>query len=302
MESVVFNQLLKKDKKTFKSTKQITASRTSEYWLIFSKNHIFRPSSFIIKLQPKHLVFLIPILVFFISFLSTESINDLSIAPIAVAAFFSFFLYAALAIFDKHDFVHKDAIHELIKFIIAIKGDIYRNLMKVTLNLNRIENAKFSIPPAELNLSKRKGVTYKPYGMERYKANLRLKDGSICSVSLYQISLKVSTTKRRSSGKIKTKSKYKHKMFYSLSLKLDKNKYRVISQNNVSTDEHTYNIMVKEEQNHFVIKVRDKVKLLHLTDKVSTESKSNESVFTQIMTHLYQKNIVQPLASPPPLN
>lgn len=293
MKSEVFSDIYKKDTKNFKRSKQILALRPSEYWLVFFKKNMLPASSFISKIRPRYLFILIPI--FLIAFLlftedSLEDYMPLIIGSVVVV----FILNIALALMDKHDFIHKDAIYQCIKFIIAIKGDVYKNLVKASINMNRIEDDKFSISARELQLPMLQGVSYKPYGIERCKANFKLKDSTSCAISLYQLSLKVSTTKRRSSGKVKTKTKYKHKMFYTLSLKLDKAKYQVMSQEELAKYQNRFSISIKDEHAFFIVKVRHKEKLQELNENVTKYGQSEDSIFKMMIDYAYKKNIIKP--------
>ena len=183
----------------------------------------------------------------------------------------------------------------LVKFIIDLKGDIFRDLMSLKLNVSPIEQSVNLLDPLKIGLKKKRGVRYKPYELERYRASFQLLDGSTCMTALYQISLRVSTTKRRSSGKVKTKFKYKHKFLYVLTLKLKESDYNLLSLTALNSLKNVYNIAVTSEDGYHLIKLKLKEKRITLTTKPKFSTKIKASNFTKMLDYLRENKIFEPI-------
>jgi len=280
------------DGKRFAKDKQIKAKRPSEYWLLFMKRYVFSYKQPWFKLY--YLVFLIPILVV-ISLLLFQ-VNSSSIFPLAfVSLMLTIIAFGILKLYSKQAFVPITAFQELARFIISVKGDVYRNLINLQLNTTHIESNLNVLDPRKLGLKPFKGVKYRPFETERFKANFTLNDGSICLVSLNQITLRVTTKKRRSSGKTKTKMKRKHKFFYQLALKLKTSDYQINTPNkgfefsNINTD---FDVSVKCHDDFCWVKVKSKEKILDVPSKLDKSSQHRDSIYTKMMQYLITNKVM----------
>lgn len=285
------------DAKQFVKKKQIRAKRPSEYWLLFIKRHVFtyKDSGF----HSYYLVFLLPVLVI-LFILVTNSPNETILFAGFISAVFSFLIFAFMKATAKKPFVPLEAFQELAKFIISIKGDVYKNLVGLHMNLSTIEDDANKLDPNKIGLKNESGVKYKPYEIERFKANFTLKDGSICLISMHQIVLRVSTTKRRSSGKTKTKMKRKHKFFYQLTLKLKASDYKVIQPKDLLTFNEnyvSYDVTTKDDGAFYWVKIKSKKKLFKFETKLNTTTKHLDSIFTKMMELLVVHKVIEPSLS-----
>lgn len=281
------------DAKQFAKKKQIRAKRPSEYWLLFIKRHVLTYKDPWFRLY--YLVFLIPILVIVISIITDFTSEDGFMVLTIFSFIIPFFAFTILKEFEKKPFVPLEAFQELAKFIISIKGDVHRNLIGLRINSSPIEADINTLDANKIGLKNIRGVKYKPYEIERFKANFTLKDGSVCLISMHQIVLRVSTTKRRSSGKTKTKMKRKHKFFYQLTLKLKASDYKMISPKaliHVSGKDTAFDVTVKEDGDFCWVKVKSKKKMNTIASKLNTASKHKDSIFTNMMQHLIENKVM----------
>ena len=280
------------DGKQFAKNKQIKAKRPSEYWLLFIKRFVFSYKKPWFRWY--HLVLLTPILVVFVM-LSLAIDTNIIFPLVFVSLMLSIIAFTVIKLTSKQAFVPITAFQELARFIISVKGDIYRNLINLQLNTMPIESTPNALDPSKLGLKPLKGVKYKPFETERFKANFTLNDGSICLVSLNQITLRVTTTKRRSSGKTKTKMKRKHKFFYQLALKLKTSDYHVTAPNdefeftNANPD---FDVSVKCHADFCWVKVKSKEKILDVPSKLDTSSQHRDSIYTKMMQHVITNKVM----------
>lgn len=281
------------DGKQFAKNKQIRAKRPSEYWLLFLKHHVISVKESWFHFY--YLVFLIPVIIFL--FIIFTEIGLQYIVPIIIGSFvLSLSVFSYFNIYRNNAYVPVSAYNELAKFIISIKGDVYRNLIGLRINAGVIESKKNAIYPKRLGLKYINGVKYKPFEIERFKANFTLKDGSVCVVSMHQIVLRVITTKRRSSGKTKTKMKRKHKFFYQLTLKLKKSDYKIISPNallHLPGNDKLFEVVIKNDEDFCWVKIKTKKKLYKAESQMKYLSKIDDSIFTQMMKHLINNKIIE---------
>lgn len=285
-------EALKLDGKRVAKTKKIRAKRPTEYWLLFLKTYVLPHSAPRFKFKPGCLVFLIPIIALLI-FFSVDADPDTIVPVLFVSVFVSFILFAIIGHLKKEAFVPVDAFQDFAKFIIAIKGDIHKNLINLRLDYSTIENDKNLLDPYKIGLKKIKGVKYKPYSLERFHAQFILKDGSVCTTALNQISLKVTTTKRRSSGKVKTKSKHKHKLFYALTLKLNAKDYNISTKEQISKiSNKKYNVMVNTANGFHFIKIKYKKKTSVISPVLRPQFKHSNSVITEMMAYISKHRIM----------
>ncbi|WP_396601065.1 hypothetical protein [Algibacter sp. R77976] len=288
----MIEKVLLNDGKKFATTKQIKAKRPSEYWLLFIKRYVLSYKESWFRLY--YLLFLIPIAVVILMFIFNVEAD--TIFPLAFISFIlSIIVFTILKVNEKKALVPINAFQELAKFIISIKGDVHRNLIGLNLNAGVIEADTNALDPLKIGLQPIKGVKYKPFEMQRFRANFTLNDGSICLVSLHQIALRVITTKRRSSGKTKTKMKRKHKFFYQLALKLKTSDYNITPPNLVElSDINTaFDVTVKDNGEFCWVKVKSKKKLLNVSSQLDTATKHKESIFTSMMQHLITQKVIE---------
>jgi len=280
---------LKLDGKRLHKTGVFKAKRPSEYWLLFFKEHLFRKESWSWKFKWYYLLALIPILL-----IVGLIYLDVEIQSIIVTSFFSIIFtivtIGVLKDIEKKVFLPIKDFCELAKFIIYIKGDVYRNLISIRINASKIEAKKNLLRPEDIGLKNANGTRYKPYQLERYFSQFSFNDGSACMVSLYQISLRVITNKRRSSGKYKIKMKHKHKFFYQLVLKLKASDYS-ISENFSNKD---YEIALNKESGYHLVKIKFKKKASIIAKELDMKSKHSTSIYTKMLKHLIDKKILLP--------
>ena len=300
----MFKKALALDSKLFLKEKRIRAKRPSEYWLLFLKKLV------LIKhregYSPALWLYLIPVgilIVLLVNLFAGDADTDLSGGFIGLV--FSIFIITIIVAiasgFRKRAFVDPNVFDHLAKFIVKIKGDTRKNLIGIELDLSKIEDEANAISIKPLGLKETRQTKYAAYQLERYQANLRLKDDSFCSASLYQMSLKTTTTKRRSSGKTKTKSKHKHKFYYILALKLDAAAYQVMETNKLTGFKDTYEITNQTENGFHMVKLKLKKKLEYLPIEITPQQKGAPSIFVQMMDFLFEKKIIttaNPLPTP----
>ncbi|MDY8136035.1 hypothetical protein [Aquimarina sp. 2201CG5-10] len=283
----MIRKALKLDGKQFRTTKQFKAKRPSEYWLLFFKRHVLLKQRW--KFKFFYLLALAPILItilFYINMADREALT-------AVAFISVFITIIVITFLEKNSpkaFVPINAFGELAKFIIYVKGDVYKNLISLRLNAGQIEAVKNLLKPEDIGFKNGSGTTYKPYQLERFFSQFVFKEGSSCIVSLYQISMRVTSTKRRRSGKTKTKTKHKHKFFYQLILKLKESDYSI--SRTFSTDR--YDISVKNENGYNLIKVKLKEKVGIIASEVNYVNKHDDSIFIKMLKHLINKQVLVP--------
>jgi len=294
----MFKKALKLDGKQFGKHKRIRAKRPSEYWLVFLKKYVLK----------KHregfswtmLTFLIPFIIVGLAGYTVIQIQPES--PIWLfVIFFGFILMfivfgARFSHMQKRDFVDPNAFDHLAKFIIYIKGDTFKNLIGLDLNIAGIEDKDHAMDLTLLGLKEKYGLRYAAYQMERYRATIRLKDDSFCSASLYQMVLKTTTTKRRSSGKIKTKSKRKHKFYYILSLKLSAAAYEVMNTQSLVGFSDRFEITAREENGFHIVKIKCKEKLFSVEKKITAKQKRRPSIYYDMLDFVFHKKIIVPIA------
>ncbi len=293
----MFEKALKLDGDKLKKTNQISAKRPSEYWLIFFKKIILIKQP--IKFRLRYLFFLAPLGV--LIFICFNLISDESYDIESHFAAFMFSLVISIILniiahlfFDKNYYRDIVSFNHLARFIISIKGDVFKNLIQICLNFEGIESNKHSIKAHEIGLKNISGKRYRAYGMERYRANLVFKDNTVCTTSLYQYTVKVTTTKRRASGKVKTKSKHKHKFLYMLSLKLATENYHIINENELKKYLDDYDISVFKESTFYFVKIKLKEKRSFTTTEIHSAVKQQESIFTRMLDFLNNKQIITP--------
>ena len=293
----MFKKALALDSKLFLEKKNIRAKRPSEYWLEFLKKHVLIEQKKGISWY--FLLFIIPVILFIvlIIFMKNDTSGENYGGWFAGLFFLTFVLITAVVVFvgfRKRAFVNPNAFDHLAKFIVKIKGDTFKNLIGISLDTSVIENNANLINLESLGLKETRQIKYAPYQLERYQANLRLKDDSFCSVSLFQISLKTTTTKRRSSGKTKTKSKHKHKFYYILSLKLNAAAYQVSEASELLKFNGSYEISNRTENGFHLLKIKFKEKLMALPTKITANQKKKPSIFTTMLQYVFDKQIVTP--------
>jgi hypothetical protein len=286
----MFENALQKDGESFIKNKQISAKRPSEYWLLFIKQYVLsykKP-----MLQPWMLMFLLPVIVLIVLLLIGPD-TEIIMVGTGISIFISIVIGSIWRYNSSIAFVPVEEFHDLAKFIISIKGDIHRNLINLRLNAGVIEDKLNLLDPYKIGLTKSRGVKYAPYELERFKAVFYLKDASVCTVSLHQIALRVTTTKRRSSGKTKTKMKRKHKYFHALTLKLNASQYDILNQdqtNAVVSD--LYDIRVKTDGGFHYVKVKSKQKLLTIPSVIKKMETHKDSIYTEMMQYVSHLKIV----------
>lgn len=282
------------DRKALLKTNRVQAKRPSEHWIAFLKKYTFKR-----YWGPKrHLswLLLIPFLI------TAYALYDININGIDGEDYVGWFVTAALlfvfliiyvgSLFMGSPMVEHNTFDNLAKFIMNIKGDIAQNMISVNLDISEITEDKYAIDFQTLGIIKDEETTYKPYQMERYLASFRLKDTSFCMVSLHQICLETTNTKRRSSGKIKSKTKYKHKLYYVLSLKLNKNLYTVVPPEALLKQTGPFEISIRTENEFHLVKLKYKEKLLALNSEISEAQRQKPSIFTEMMEGMFTDKIV----------
>ena len=288
----MFEKHLLIDGKSFSKTHQINAKRPTEYWLTFIKRYVLTYK------KPwfywHYLIFLIPVIAFII-LIVIEADSDTVFPVLFVTGFVSIFVFIFAMARANQPFVPINGFLELAKFIISIKGDIYRNRFSLHLNSSVIEKSINLLNPNDIGLAKRHRTVFKPFQLQRFKANFILKDGSICNVALHQITLRVTTTKRRSSGKTKTKMKRKHKLFYLLNLKLKNENYSVYNADPAIMVTDKFEVSLLTENGFHFVKIKSKVKSLQISSKLETRNQHEPSIYTEMMEYLMNNKIVLPI-------
>ena len=287
----MFKKTFLLDTQKFKKENYFDAKRPTEFWLLFLKKNILIKHK--ARVNKNHSFLLIPLTI--VCYLLLHFFDDsFPLGGIVPVIFFSVFASVILRVIlffvIKSNFIDLPSFLHLAKFIINLKGDVYKNVMSLRINLKVIENKEHSINPNKLGLKKVRGVRYNPFELERYCAEIPFKDGSYCIISLHQICLKVTTTKRGSSGKTKTKSKYKHKLFYQLQLKLREEEYKIINTNTASKFELT----ISNKDGYYLLKMKHKEKLGIISKELSNRQEMKESIFTEMIQYLYTDGIVNP--------
>nr|WP_321226163.1 hypothetical protein [uncultured Psychroserpens sp.] len=290
----MFEKELLIDGKAFAKGQKISAKRPTEYWLAFIKRYVlsYKKPWF----HKRYLLFTIPVVILIIMLLSDADADD--IMPIIfVSSIFCFFIVIFLTAKARQAIVPINAFHELAKFIISIKGDIYKNRFDMRLNSGVIEEDVNLLDPNKIGLAKRHRTVFKPFELERFKANIILKDGSICSLALNQITLRVTTTKRRSSGKTKTKMKRKHKFFHLLTLKLKDVDYQIFNQDNSIMANDRFEIILYTENGFHYVKVKAKVKVSDVPSKLKENTTHKPSLYTEMIQYLLDNKIMTKVAT-----
>ncbi|WP_040281757.1 hypothetical protein [Psychroserpens damuponensis] len=286
----MFENALLKDGQFFIKSKKINAKRPSEYWLLFLKRFVLsykKP-----RFQTWMVMFFVPLLVFAVLFV-LQIDSELTMVITIISVFLSFFIGLIWKFSTNIAFVPLEEFHDLARFIISIKGDIYKNMINLRLNTGVIEDKLNLLNPSDIGLQRASGVKYHPYQLERFKAVFHLKDATVCTISLHQITLRVTTTKRRSSGKTKTKMKRKHKYFHALTLKLDASQYEILNQERITnTIDGFYDIRVKTDAGFHYVKVKTKQKLTSISSEIKKHHVHKDSIFTEMMHYLESNSIV----------
>lgn len=287
----MFEKELLIDGKLFSESQKISAKRPTEYWLAFIKRYIFlhKKKS---KFSYLHLLLFVPIIIPIGLYATNAVSHDAFIGFMILGIIVS--IIASIIAFVKFRtaFVPINAFHDLAKFIISIKNDIYKKRFEMRLNSGNIINDTYRLDPETLGITIRKGSTYKPYEVERFKVNFILKDGSVCTLALHQITLSVSTRKRRSSGKIKTKTKHKHKFFHLLTLKLKDTDYAITNAKPELMANDRFNIQLHTENGFHYIKVKAKMKMSHVPNKLKDGTTHKTSLYTEMITYLNEHHIL----------
>ena len=285
----MFEKELTIDGKKFSKDHVISAKRPTNYWLLFIKRFVLTYKEPWFK--PYYLIFAIPIVL--ILLLVVFGADFESIFPVFfVSIFVTIFIFGIIYTKIGKPFVPINEFHDLAKFIISIKGDIYRNRFSLKLNTASIEKRVNLLDPNKIGLVKRRKTTYKPYQIERFKANFILKDGSVCNIVLQQFTLRISRWKRGSSGKMKLKTKRKHKLFYLLSLKLKDEDYNVYNAEPAIMNTNRFDIVLQTENGFHYVKVKAKVKSLDLETKLKTNREHKPSIYTEMMDYLKEQKII----------
>ena len=287
----MFKETLLSDGKDFKKNKKIYKNRPSKYWLVFFKKFVLvkqrSPFNF------WSLLFLIPLAILMLMLFGT--LSDDYVPVLIISLFVTFIIFGIGSNCLTYPFVHITSFYHLAKFIIDIKGDVYRDLMSIRLNFGFIESNIHFMDPSKIGLKPSKTTKYKPYELERYKAQFQFKDGTVCNASLHQISLKVITTKRRTSGKMKTKRKYKHKFLYILLLKLKSNDYNIATIDHLNSTGASYSITHSEEDGFHYLKVKFKEKVEKIHQQLIPTKRRSNSNFTKMIEFLKDNNLVTPV-------
>lgn len=287
----MFEKELLIDGKAFSEGKIISAKRPTEYWLAFFKRYVLSYSK--PKFHAWYVVFAIPVIVFFLLFFSGIDIELVFIISFATVIG-CIIIGGIMSMKAKQELVPVNAYHELAKFIISIKGDIYKNRFDMRLNSSGIEEDSNLLDPNAIGLVKRHRTVYKPYELERFKAHFILKDGSVCSLALKQVSLRVTTTKRRSSGKTKTKMKRKHKFFHLLTLKLKDSDYNLFNAGSSLMSNERFEIVLHTENGFHFVKVKAKEKVSNIPSELRPNTTHKPSLYTEMIEYLLEHKIMTP--------
>ena len=282
----MIDQLIKKDVTLFKKTGIISGKRPASYWLLFLKKYTLVKQS--LQFNKALLIFIIPLLLIITTIIATSissNSDDVDfMIPVTIISFFaSFVTFIIISSKLKKNFIHSLTFHHLARFIIHIKGDVHRALLSLRLDNSIIEADKNYITPDSLGLRKRAGIVYKPYQMERYALKFQFKDGSKGYLSLHQITIRVSSTRRRSSGKTKTKIKFKHKFFYQLILSLPKSKYKVANESILASKQEVYSSTVSKDDAMYYLKLKYKEKPTLIRTEIEKGFESQTSRYTNML-------------------
>ena len=316
----MFKKQILIDGKVFYKGHKLNAKRPTEYWLTFMKRFVLinkKPTikywltsieRFVLtnKKQIKdflNLRFTKPIILLILLSLILKIFNTfyahiyVNIVIIILIVFF--FKRIKKRLFPKQTFFPVEAFHDLAKFIISIKGDIHKFNMR--LNCAPIEEKNNRIDPNDIGLKQKPRkkrakhkpkVKYAPYQLERFKANFVFKDGSLCSVSLKQITVRVTSTKRRSSGKMKTKTKYKHKFFHVFTLKLNTKDYKVHNEGLKIMRTDRFDINVRTAHGFGYIEVIAKVKLSSVPSQLELVNEHKQSLYNEMVSYLLTNKVI----------
>ena len=286
----MFKKQLRIDGKVFSNGYKFNGKRPTEYWLAFLKRFVLKNKKSSYKLL--NLIHRTPIFLGIVLILFVHLLNNTFIS-LVIAGLVLFFVRRSV-IFSraKLAFIPVDAFHDLAKFIISIKGDINKDRFNMRLNCGAITNKINLLDPNKIGLKPRNKVIYKPYQLERYKASFVFKDGTICSVALKQVTLCVTTTKRRRSGKTKTKTKYKHKFFHMFTLKLNTKDYKVHNEGLRIMRTNRFDINVHTANGFGFIEVIAKVKTSIVLSELKQVSEHKQSFYNEIMTYLWDNKVI----------
>ena len=93
-------------------------------------------------------------------------------------------------------------------------------------------------------------------------------------------------------GKVKTKYKFKHKLFYSLALKVKLSDYKSVSKDKLNFLQDTYAITMQKENDLMIIKVKHKEKLREVSSSISPLNKRSTSIYTKMLSYLLEKEVI----------
>lgn len=294
------DKFVEKDGKLFRKTGKIQGKRPARFWLVFIKENLLTDQKKVYS--PILLIFLIPITLAVLTIISlfySNTFEDFEnlMPAIMISAFACFFIYAVLSTTMKKNFIHSPSFHHLARFIVHIKGDIYKQLISLRIDNSIIEADANYISPKTLGVNPSKGTVYKPYQIERYALKFQFNDGTKGLASLHQISVRVRSTKRRSSGKTKTKVKFKHKLFYQLILTLPKSLYKVTNASVLATKQEPYGIVISEDSENFFVKIKMKQKRSEMFKKISHTVEDDVSYYTKMLKYAIENRVFEPLES-----
>jgi len=279
----------------FSKEKSISKSLPAETWLFFIKKNILSANPN--KFKPGCLLSIL-IIVIILGLKFTDVIGyEAMIGSLIFSIIGSIIVLAVVYGFGKSAFVHLPAFHHLARFLIHIKGDLKDNLIDLKMDLASIENDENALDLQSIGLKNTKTTKYTPYQMQRYFGSFNFKDGSFGAVSLSQITVKVRSTKRRSSGKVKTKIKHKHKLYYQLLLRLPIDTYQVVETGDFNDLSPIYSVSIVQKKSYHVVKIKQKEKLPYLVVKMKETSQNHNSYFTKMLKFLLEKKIIIPTSS-----
>lgn len=279
----MFNTQLKIDGKTFKNTGKISGRRPTRYWLAFLKTYVLTYEAK--KNRIGCLAGLVPVVILGSLYLSGAK-EDSYIIGLFFSVFITVIVWGILSHSIKLAHVPIEAYHSLARFIISVKGDLLKDQFSMRLNASSIEKNGTLLNPKAIGLPVVRKTTFKPYQLERYKVSLTFKDGTVCTIALNQIALRIRKIKRSRSGKTKVKIKHKHKFFHVMTLKFNADDYKINAIDDSLLHTDRFDISVVTKAGFHIVKVKAKIKITLLANKLNTKDKHNSSLYTDMLTYI----------------
>ncbi|MCV6629471.1 MAG: hypothetical protein OIF50_06395 [Flavobacteriaceae bacterium] len=286
-----YNARLKKDSQSFKKTNVFSSVRDISYWIVIIKTNILSRS--FKKSNKKWRLFLVPLAFLIYGIIAEDDFF------IALSVFGGFFLLVFILIFglSSSQLIGVGNFDMLAKFLIKNKGEFVQNKIKMRLSTEKLIDKQNQIDIADLGLSKTNKTKYKAYKKERIKGEGLLHNGLYMKWNLIQLVLKVTTTKRRSSGKVKSKTKWKHKMFYSLQLHGKTDKFALGSTEGFQKKYPTLILQTKTENGYHFVQLKYKDKPMKVLEKMDKRKQDQSSTYNIMLEAIAAQKLLIPTSN-----